>query len=70
MLTKDDPLSEELLQQLYQKVYHNYIKHIDGIDNGINSFDDGNKVYTITSSLRYILIIYNISLIYLFIYIY
>lgn len=50
-LAQSQPLSEKQLQILEVKMYEEFIEHIDGIDNGVESVQGGNKVYRITTSL-------------------
>eukprot|EP00761_Pharyngomonas_kirbyi_P000931 gb/GECH01000932.1/.p1 GENE.gb/GECH01000932.1/~~gb/GECH01000932.1/.p1 ORF type:complete len:405 (+),score=102.59 gb/GECH01000932.1/:1-1215(+) len=42
---------KEYLDEIYQKVYTNFIEHIDGIDNGINVSTSGEVNYNVTTSL-------------------
>jgi len=39
------------LDALYRKLYKSFIEHIDGIDNGIESFDKGARNYEVSSTL-------------------
>ena len=45
------PIREQDIDTLYRKCYGGFIEHIDGVDNGVNQFDGGNKMYEITTSL-------------------
>ncbi len=47
-----EPLTGDLLNKVYLKVYKTFVEHIDGIDNGINVFNGGEQVYHISTSLR------------------
>ena len=41
-------LSDETVDVLYERVYTNFIEHIDGIDNGIEAYE-GAKRYKVSS---------------------
>merc|ERR1719203_2021954 len=39
------------LDAVYRRVYKNFVEHIDGIDNGIESFDSGERNYEVSTTL-------------------
>lgn len=39
------------IDALYRKIYKSFIEHIDGIDNGVESFDGGVRNYEVSSTL-------------------
>lgn len=42
--------NEKVLQLLYNKMYHNFIEEVDGVDNGVNQYD-GTPRYKVTTTI-------------------
>ena len=43
--------SEEDIEQIYLKVYKNFVEEIDGIDNGVECFNSKDRNYAVTTNL-------------------
>lgn len=44
-------VDEKDMQEIYEKVYRNFVEEIDGIDNGIEAFSEGKRNYAVTTTL-------------------